>query len=103
MPSACCLLDHLIRPLEHADWNYQTDLFRRLQIDDEFKLRCLLHRQISRLGAFQGLLLSLPAAILVLSIEWDKIARRFNLRMQFLLKSIDGFTKCCHEILCGVE
>src|SRR5262249_27563344 len=47
--------DHLIRPLKHADWNCQTDLFRRFEINDEFKLRWLLHRQISRLGAFQNL------------------------------------------------
>ena len=48
-------IDHLIRPLEHAAWNCQTDLFCRLEVNDEFKLRCLLHRQISRFGAFQDL------------------------------------------------
>ena len=48
-------LDHLIRPLEHAVRNCQTNLFCRLQVDDEFKLRRLLHRQISRFGAFQDL------------------------------------------------
>src|SRR5215475_11117928 len=37
------------------------------------------------------------------SIERAKIACRFNLRAQFLLKGIDGFTKCRHEILRGVE
>src|SRR5438309_5982077 len=44
-----------IRPLEHADWNRQTDLFCRLKVNDKFKLRCLLHRQISRFGTFQDL------------------------------------------------
>ena len=39
-----CLPDHLIRSLKHADWNCQTDLIGCLEIDDEFKLRCLLHR-----------------------------------------------------------
>ena len=28
--------------------------FESLQINDKFKLRCLLHRQISRFGAFQN-------------------------------------------------
>ena len=44
-------LDHLIRPLQHAAWNCQTDLFGGPEINDELKLRCLLHRQIRRLGA----------------------------------------------------
>ena len=50
-----CSLDHLIRPLKHTDWNCQTYLFRRLKVDHKFKLRRLLHRQISRFGAFQDL------------------------------------------------
>src|SRR6266481_9956414 len=44
-----------IRPLEQVDWNCQTNLFRCVQVDHEFKLRCLLHWQISRFGAFQDL------------------------------------------------
>src|SRR6185295_9474777 len=40
------LTNHFIGPLEHAAWNRQTDLFCRLKVYDEFKLRCLLHRQI---------------------------------------------------------
>jgi hypothetical protein len=48
-------LDHLIRPLEHADRNCQTDLLRCLQVDDKLKLRRLLHRQVSRFGTFQDL------------------------------------------------
>jgi hypothetical protein len=50
-----CLLDHSIRPLKHADWNCQTNLFCCLKVNDEFKLRRLLHRQVSRFGAFQNL------------------------------------------------
>src|SRR5262249_7817311 len=61
------------------------------------------HYSLADLQAETGFLLSLPAAILVLSIERDKIASRFNLRTQFLLKGIGGFTKCRHEILRGVE
>ena len=34
--------DDLIRPLEHADWNCQTNLFCRFEVDNEFKLRRLL-------------------------------------------------------------
>src|SRR5262245_7292952 len=49
------LLGHLIRPREHFDWNCQTNLFCRLEVNDEFKLRCLLHRQIRRFSAFQYL------------------------------------------------
>src|SRR5262245_34688660 len=45
----------LIRPFEHARWNGNTDLFCRPEIDDEFKLRRLLHRQITRFGTFQDL------------------------------------------------
>src|SRR5439155_9863430 len=44
-----------IRPLQHADWNRQTNQFCGFEVYDEFKLRCLLHRQISRFGAFQNL------------------------------------------------
>src|SRR6266508_1406724 len=44
-----------IRPLEHADRNCQTNLFCRLKVDHELKLRCLLYRQISRFGTFQDL------------------------------------------------
>src|SRR5215510_3136561 len=49
------LFNHLIRPLEHADWNCQTDLFCRLETDHKLELRRLLHRQISRFGTFQYL------------------------------------------------
>src|SRR5258705_10889222 len=48
-------LDHLIRPREHFRRNSQADLLSRLKVNDEFKLRCLLHRQISRFGTFQYL------------------------------------------------
>src|SRR5919108_5480793 len=54
-PHGSRLLDDLIRLLEHADRNCQTDLFGSLEINDEFKLRRLLHRQISRFGTFQNL------------------------------------------------
>ena len=48
-------LDHIICPLKHTDWNCQAHLFCRLKVDIEFKLRCLLHRQITRFGTFQDL------------------------------------------------
>ena len=50
-----CSLDNLIRALQHAVRNCQTNLFCRVEIDDEFKFRCLLHWQISRFSAFQDL------------------------------------------------
>ena len=50
-----CLFDHLIRPRQHVRRNRQTDLLGGFQIDDELELFRLLHRQVSRLGAFQNL------------------------------------------------
>ena len=47
--------DYLIRPLEHADRNCQTNLFRGLQVDNEFKFRCLLHRQVGRFRSLEDL------------------------------------------------
>jgi hypothetical protein len=47
--------DDLSRPRQHFDWNRMTDLFCRPKVNNEFKLRCLLHRQISRFGTFQDL------------------------------------------------
>src|SRR4029453_630424 len=47
-------LDHLIRSRQHIRRNRKSDLLRGLKVDDEFKFRCLLHRQISRFGAFQN-------------------------------------------------
>src|SRR5687767_14625546 len=47
--------DHLIRSLEHAVRNGETNLFCCFKIDDEFKLRRLLYGQISRFGTFQDL------------------------------------------------
>jgi hypothetical protein len=37
-------LDNFIRPLKHTDWNCQTYLLCRFEVDDEFKLGWLLHR-----------------------------------------------------------
>jgi len=60
LPAACPeqgrrafrLLSHFIRPREHFRRNRQPDLFRRLEVDNEFKLRCLLDRKIAGLSAF---------------------------------------------------
>src|SRR5689334_14478547 len=38
---------------QYIGGNRETDLIGCLEIDDEFKLRGLLHRQVSRFGAFQ--------------------------------------------------
>ena len=47
------LLDQPIRPRHHFWWNRQTDLLRGFQIDDEFELRWLLHRQVGGFGSLQ--------------------------------------------------
>src|SRR5215470_15678845 len=49
------IFDHLVRSRQHSRWNLQTDSLCRLQIDHKFKLRRLLHRQISGLCYFQNL------------------------------------------------
>src|SRR5262245_54274914 len=48
-------LDYFIRPREKFRRERQTDLLRCLQIDDEFELCRLLHRQVGRFGTFQNL------------------------------------------------
>src|SRR5262245_32952677 len=48
-------LDHFIRPREKFRRECQSNLFRCLQVDHKLKLRCLLHRQISRFGTFKYL------------------------------------------------
>jgi hypothetical protein len=47
--------NHLVRPHQHVRRNRQADLLGRFQINDEFKLLRLLHRQIGGLSAFQNL------------------------------------------------
>src|SRR5262244_1856863 len=49
-------LDHSVRSREKFRRECQSDLFRCLKVNDELKLGCLLHRQISRFGAFQDLI-----------------------------------------------
>jgi hypothetical protein len=53
LSSTSRLPHHFIGSLEHAVRNCQTNLFCRLKVYDEFKLGCLLHRQISWFGTFQ--------------------------------------------------
>ena len=45
--------DHLIRSIQHRLWNRQADLLCRLEINHQLELGRLLHRKISRLGAFK--------------------------------------------------
>ena len=49
------LFDQFRRPFQHIDWNGQTNLLSRLEIDDELKLRRLLDRKIRQFGALQDL------------------------------------------------
>src|SRR5262249_3322826 len=43
------------RSRQHVRRNRQADLLGGFEVDDELELRRLLHREISRLGAFQNL------------------------------------------------
>jgi len=49
------LSDHFVRSRQHIRRDRETDLLRGLEIDDELKLRRLLHGQIGWLGTFQNL------------------------------------------------
>jgi hypothetical protein len=48
-------LDHFIRSIQHVRRNRQSDLLRRFQIDDELKLRRLLHWDVAWLSALENL------------------------------------------------
>src|SRR6266849_2717513 len=57
-PSQCLwasLLDHLVRKDEQVWRQRQAEGLGRLEVDDELKLRGLLHRQLPGLGALQDL------------------------------------------------
>src|SRR3989441_3289459 len=92
------LLDHLVSALKHADWNCQSNLFCRFKVNDEFKLRCLLHRQISRFGTFQDLVHVNSRALIevneVCSIEHkaaliDKLLLEVNSRQAVFAGKLD--------------
>src|SRR5439155_25740109 len=77
--------DDFIRPREHIGWNCQTNLFCRLKVYDEFKLRCLLHRQISRFGTFQDLVHVNSGALMEVSVVLT-VRHEAALVDKFLLK-----------------
>src|SRR4029077_6450259 len=54
-PPPSSLRDHLIRPLQERWRNRQAEGLRGLEIDDQFELRRLLHRQVTRLGTPKNL------------------------------------------------
>ena len=51
----CSLFDHLVSAGEYTWRNRKTKRLCRVEVDREFKLRRLLHRQITRLGSLQYL------------------------------------------------
>ena len=52
---ASSLLDHLIGPLEEQRGDRQAERLRGFQIDYQLELGGLLHRELSRPGAFEDL------------------------------------------------
>ena len=56
MHSDPMLLHDSVGTRQHIRRNRQADLFRCFEIDDEFKLRCLLYRQISGFSTLQNLI-----------------------------------------------
>src|SRR5205823_12399705 len=77
--------DHLVRAVQHRLRNRQPDLSRRLQVDHKLKLRRLLHRQISRLGAFQDLVHVNSRALMEVSVVLT-VGHEAALIDKFLLK-----------------
>src|SRR5512144_588596 len=49
------LFDHPIRSRQHIGRNRKADVLGRFEVDDEFKLLRLLHREISRLRSSENL------------------------------------------------
>ena len=47
--------NHFVGSCQHSLWDREADLLGGFQIDQEFKLRRLLDRQIGWLAAFQNL------------------------------------------------
>src|SRR5512147_2328157 len=47
-------LDHSVRSRQNIRWDRQTNLIRRLEINDQLKLHRLLDREIGRLGALEN-------------------------------------------------
>jgi hypothetical protein len=62
------IFDHLIRPLENTDWNRQANLFRRFEIDNEFKLRRLCTERSAGLAPFK-ILSEYRAALRNIAVE----------------------------------
>src|SRR3972149_10154612 len=46
-------VNDLIRPRQHRGWKREAESSRGLQVDDQFELGRLLHRQIAGLGALE--------------------------------------------------
>jgi hypothetical protein len=80
------LLDDVIRPLKHTDWNYQTNLFCRLKVNDEFKFRHLLHRQVTRFCTLEDFVES--ARVLNLDREYPVRPRNFAVGHRWKLSRV---------------
>src|SRR5437867_4039204 len=63
-------LDHFICPIQHRLWNRQTDLLRRLKIDDQLELPRPLHRQVSGLGTLEDPVYEVCGAPVHVRVAW---------------------------------
>src|SRR6266850_7680689 len=79
------LLNHLIRPLKHANWNCKTNLLCRLEVNDEFKLRCLRYRQVTRFRSLEDFVHVNSRALLEVSVVLT-VRHEAALVDKFLLK-----------------
>jgi hypothetical protein len=61
--------NHLIRPLQHADWNRQIDLFRRLEIDQNIRR----NRQSDLLGRLDASISPVIRSSLLVHLDLETI------------------------------
>ena len=91
-------LDHLIRPRQHVRWNCHANLFSRRKANDEFKLRRLLYRQISRFCSLEDpvdVVGGLAVQVIVVypigheAALIDKLLRKVNSRQPVFARKLD--------------
>src|SRR4026208_1363071 len=105
-PRGSLLPDHLSCPFKNSVWNCQTNLFCGLQVDNKLKLRCLLHRQISRFGTLQNLIYIVRGTAEEIFVAppvghetpvVDKLLRKVNSRQPMLPSQLDDPLSFCEK------